>query len=74
MRVHRSAPMEDWYPSKNIHFHYVSFFVTKVLLVAGGHTGRRMDKDSNTAGYLSSTELYSKQTGKWIKLGELDTY
>ena len=53
---------------------YVSFFVTKVLLVAGGHTGRRMDKDSNTAGYLSSTELYSKQTGKWIKHGELDTY
>lgn len=50
------------------------FFVTKVLLVAGGRTGRRMDKDSNTAGYLSSTELYSKQTGKWIKHGELDTY
>ena len=74
MRVHRSAQMEDWYPSKNIHFHYVSFFVTKVLLVAGGRTGRRMDKDSNTAGYLSSTELYSKQTGKWIKHGELDTY
>ena len=73
MRAHRSAPMEDWYLSKDIHFHYV-FFVTKVLLVAGGRTGRRMDKDSNTAGYLSSTELYSKQTGKWIKLGELDTY
>ena len=54
---------------------YVSFFVTKVLLVAGGRTGRRMDKDSNTAGYLSSTELYSKQTGKWTTLyGELDTY
>ena len=51
------------------------FFVTKVLLVAGGRTGRRMDKDSNTAGYLSSTELYSKQTGKWTTLyGELDTY
>ena len=54
---------------------YVSFFVTKVLLVAGGRTGRRMDKDSNTAGYLSSTELYSEQTGKWTTLyGELDTY
>ena len=50
------------------------FFVTKVLLVAGGRTGTRMEKDSNTEGYLSSTELYSDLTGKWTKTGELDKY
>ena len=66
--------MEDWYPSKNIHFRYVSFFVTKVLLVAGGRSGNRMEKDSNTDGYLSSTELYSDLAGKWTKYGELDKY
>ena len=73
MHVHRSAQMKDWYPSK-IHFHYVSFFVTKVLLVAGGRTGKRTEMDSNTEGYLSSTELYSDLTGKWTKAGELDKY
>ena len=50
------------------------FFVTKVLLVAGGRTGKRTEKDSNTEGYLSSTELYSDLTGKWTKAGELDKY
>ena len=50
------------------------FFVTKVLLVAGGRTGKRTEMDSNTDGYLSSTELYSDLTGKWTKAGELDKY